>query len=352
MILFLSGAVNPNSWEIAAALCVWTSSLALLFAADTADDSRLLARVGIAAVVLVSMRSLSPLWLALALLLVVGGALRARFLEVVHRRSTIAWAAAVLIATLLSVGWTIQFRVFELGHHPVSSPVGLMSRVEASLLLVPGRLREMVGVFGWLDTNSPELTYALWSAGVGAVVFLGLASAAGRPRAALIGAIALTIAVPIAVEVPGANEYGFAWQGRYTLPLAVGVPILAGLAAAVGETLSTQAALRLTVWLALMLAVAHFCAFWWMLLRYQVGVGHGLNPLPGSWHPPGGSLLILVAYAVGLLSWGVLDAFFRTLLRAPPSPSPQKGGGGRAALQHRGDCEIANIARMGNMLDA
>jgi hypothetical protein len=87
MILFLSGMVNPNSWEITAGLCLWTSSLALLFAEDRAEDSRLLARVGIAAIVLVCMRSLSPLWLALILLLATSAALGGRLTEVVRSRS-------------------------------------------------------------------------------------------------------------------------------------------------------------------------------------------------------------------------------------------------------------------------
>jgi hypothetical protein len=178
----------------------------------------------------------------------------------------------------------------------------------------------MVGVFGWLDTNSPEVTYMLWAAGVGVVVFLGMAGSARLPRAALIGAIVLTIVVPTTAEVPGANTFGFAWQGRYTLPLAVGVPILGALAAAVGGALAPQAAVRLTAWLALLLGVAHFSAFWWMLLRYQVGVGHGLNPVQGSWHPPGGSLLVLFAYAVGLLGWGVLTSTAWRLADSRPKP--------------------------------
>ena len=70
MLYLLPMQVNPNSWEITAGLCLWTSSLALLFAQDRTEDSRLLTRVGIAAIVLVCMRSLSPLWLALTLLLV------------------------------------------------------------------------------------------------------------------------------------------------------------------------------------------------------------------------------------------------------------------------------------------
>jgi uncharacterized membrane protein len=320
MILFLSGVVNPNSWEITAGLCLWTSSLALLFAEDRAEDSRLLARVGIAAIVLVCMRSLSPLWLALILLLVTSAALGGRLTEVMRWRATIAWAAAVAIATLVSVAWTVQVHVLEIGHLPVPAHLQLPDRIETSVLRVPGLAREMVGVFGWLDTSSPEVTYVFWAAGVGALVLLGMAGSAGLARAALVGAIVLTIVVPIATEVPGANTYGFAWQGRYTLPLAVGVPILGALAAAVGGSLAPQAGIRLTASLAVLLSLAHFFAFWWMLLRYQVGAGHSLNPLQGSWHPPGGSLLVLVAYGVGLLSWGVLASIAWRLAGSGPQP--------------------------------
>jgi Predicted membrane protein (DUF2142) len=329
MALFLFGVVNPNSWEIAAALCLWTSSLALLFAEDCVDDSSLLTRIGVAALILVSMRSLSPLWLTLVVLLVALAAVRGRLMEILLQRRAMVWSGAVLGVTLLQVAWTIRNQALDIGHLPAPGHLSLADRLETSILLVPGRLHDMVGVFGWLDTNSPALTYLLWAAGVGAVVLLGLAGAARLPRAALVGVMVLTIAVPIASEVPGANMYGFAWQGRYTLPLAVGVPILAGLAAAVGGTLGPRAAIRLTAWLAILLGVAQFFAFWWMLLRYQVGEGNGLDPRVGSWHPPGGSLLILSLYGLGLLSWGVL-ASMAWRLAAGWSPSPA-GAGLRAA---------------------
>jgi Predicted membrane protein (DUF2142) len=321
MVLFLCGVVNPNSWEITSALCVWTSSLALLLARDHADDSRLLTRIGVAAIVLVCMRSLSPLWLALTLLLVAVAAFRGRVGEVLRWQATTAWVVAVLIVTAVALIWTVQSEALEIGRMAVPGNLSVPDRIETSLLRVPGRAQEMVGLFGWLDTPTPVLTPLLWTAGVGAVVLLGLAGAARLPRAALIAAILLTIVVPIAAEVPAANTFGFAWQGRYTLPLAVGVPILGGAAAGVGATLGPRAALRLTAWLAALLGVAHFAAFWWMLLRYQVGVGRGLNPLEGSWHPPGGSLLILVVYAVGLLGWGVAaSAAWRLAGNSAPEP--------------------------------
>jgi hypothetical protein len=219
---------------------------------------------------------------------------------------------------MASVIWTDQVRVLEIGHLPVAANLQLPDQIETSVLRVPGLAQQMVGVFGWLDTNSPEVTYVLWAAGVGTLVLLGLAGSAGLPRAALVGAIVLTVVVPIAAEVPGANTYGFAWQGRYTLPLAVGVPILGALAAALGGSLARWADIRLTASLAILLGLAQFFAFWWMLLRYQVGAGHSLNPLQGSWHPPGGSLFILIAYGVGLLSWGVLASIAWRLAGSGP----------------------------------
>src|SRR5207253_1643732 len=144
-------------------LCLWTSSLALLFAEDKAEDSRLLARVGIAAIVLVCMRSLSPLWLALILLLATSAAWKGRLTEVVRWGATSAWAAAVVIATAVSIIWTVQVHVLDIGHLPVLAHLQLPARIETSFLRVPGLAREMVGVFGWLDTSSPAVTYVFWA---------------------------------------------------------------------------------------------------------------------------------------------------------------------------------------------
>ena len=90
-------------------------------------------------------------------------------------------------------------------------------------------LRQMVGDFGWLDTRAPGVTFFIWVVAIGGVAALTLAIASSRFVWALLAATAATVVLPVIVEAAGAQEAGFIWQGRYTLPLAVGIPIIAGI---------------------------------------------------------------------------------------------------------------------------
>ena len=95
----------------------------------------------------------------------------------------------------------------------------------------------MVGWFGWLDTPAPVGVHLAWAVALLATVLLGLRAA--RPvRAALVVLLGIgTVAIPVVLELASANTVGFYWQGRYTLPLAVGVPLVAAIAGLYGTHL-------------------------------------------------------------------------------------------------------------------
>jgi Predicted membrane protein (DUF2142) len=126
----------------------------------------------------------------------------------------------------------------------------------------------MVGVLGWLDTVLPPLVHRVW---LTVVAGLCLAAAVTLRWSRLTVLAALVAAVALVPAVVGAWRYddlGLVWQGRYTLPLAAGVPILAGLIAADG-----WAPGRLIPWLgAGALACMHLLAFAFTLRRHVTGV--------------------------------------------------------------------------------
>src|SRR5205823_737204 len=127
-----------------------------------------------------------------------------------------------------SVGWTLGFGALDIGHLPQPTGYTWSHRLGVSVRRMPDLVLEMVGVFGWLDTPSPPFTYLVWGAVVGALALAGLAGSGRRSATLMVGVIAATLLVPMALEALTANRFGFGWQGRYTLPLAIGVPVLAG----------------------------------------------------------------------------------------------------------------------------
>ena len=229
MVLFLAGVVSPSGIETGAALGVWVHGAALATDGDGLVDARVVDRLGIAAAVLVLSRALSPLWLAVIGLVLILLTTRARLVDVLRTRRVQVWGGVVVACLGVQAWW--YFYADPLGHFvgtPVHDSVGAM--VRTSIGKLPQLLHEMVGVFGWLDTRSPSITYYVWVLALGALVGLAITFATARFVRAIIAATVAALALPVVIETLGAGEAGFIWQGRYSLPLAVGVPLLAGIA--------------------------------------------------------------------------------------------------------------------------
>jgi peptidoglycan/LPS O-acetylase OafA/YrhL len=122
-----------------------------------------------------------------------------------------------------------------------------------------------------------------------------------RPRAvAVAGLLAVgVLVVPVALEARSISDVGYFWQGRYTLPLAVGVPLVL----AAGSRASARRpllALLLTV-----LAACHLVGYVVALGRYTVGTGNGLGLVDEQWAPPLPALVLATAFALTLVAGAV-----------------------------------------------
>jgi hypothetical protein len=304
MTLFLSGTVNPNGFETAAALLLWASALPLL-ARPSEASKRLVVRTAVAAGALVLTRPLSPVWLAVIAVLVLLAtpwpALRASLLD---RRLQVG-AAAVVGSGLAAVAWILgadALRVIEASDP--ERPTTLADAVEGSLSYKIEQLPALVGNFGWVDNPVAAASGWFW---LGAVTLLALlAVAAGKIRRTLAIALclALMFVVPVGLEASQAGEIGYVWQGRYSLPLFVGIPLLA--AWALEHRAPTVGRRRLEVLLVLLTLAAHWWALVGALARYTVGEGRGLGLLDPVWDPPLPPLLLVSLYAVALAALGVV----------------------------------------------
>ncbi len=85
---------------------------------------------------------------------------------------------------------------------------------------------EQLGVLGWLDVRLPAALHLGWLGVAAGLLVAGARGAAGAALALLAVAGAVAV-VPALLEAGRINDLGFIWQGRYTLPLAAGVPVLA-----------------------------------------------------------------------------------------------------------------------------
>ena len=305
MVLYLAGAINPSGLEIAAAIGVWVSGLVLI--SEEELDRRVLLRFVIAAAVVAGCRQLGPLMVLLivAALAAVGGMGSIR--RLLSSRQVQLGAAAVGLMAILMVGWVITQRTFTTSNNGVVPPTisdAEMWKTEISRI---GYLfRQAVGWFGWLDSPAPAMTYLAWILAMGTLLIVSLSLSARRIAITIGALIAVIIVLPLLIEVPNFRTSSFAWQGRYNLPLLVGVPLLAahGLARArIPRPARTSPGLLVVLAL---LWCGSVLAFAQTLRRFSVGADGGLifwrDPV---WSPtvPIQLLLVVLGVAVGAWLW-------------------------------------------------
>ena len=146
------------------------------------------------------------------------------------------WAAVVAGCVAAQLSWIVLADGLDLsvpiGFEPTLSNTDLARETVGR---AGGFYLEMLGNLGWLDTTLPGLTYLLLTAALGALVLLAVAVGIRPYVIAMLAAMAITVVIPIVLEAWQYRGYGLYWQGRYTLPIAVGVPLLAVVAAAVRD---------------------------------------------------------------------------------------------------------------------
>lgn len=306
IVAFLAGSVNPNGLEIAAAVAVWSALLAIARWPRCHDGSpprELLVVLVVAGATLALTRTLSPAFLAAIAVLVALWVPTADLRALLRDRSVLVAGGAVIgIAALATVAIVASG---ALGSTP--GRIGVDQHNPARVILgeTDVYLTEMIGVFGWLDTRAPMLTLVIWLALVFGLVALAVAFGSRRSIVALTAVVAATLLIPVVIQYPSAVAQGLPWQGRYTLPVAVGIPLLAVAIVGTGA-LASRLAPRLSVTVAVLTGLGSFAAFAWALRRYATGAGGSLRFWSSPWQPPGGIVVLLAGMALAAIAAVVL----------------------------------------------
>ncbi|GAA4701243.1 DUF2142 domain-containing protein [Phytohabitans rumicis] len=331
MLFHLMGAVNPNALEIAAGTLFFCALIPLADPSTTVHAA-CVRLAGVAGILLVTLRGLGPLWLAIGLVVVLAGAGRGRLRELARHRTVRRWGVAVLVAGAAGVAWTVLFKATA-GAEVATQHVGPLDALKTMVLVYWGAiLIQMVGNLGYLSTALPGFVVFTWAAVVGFLVVgvgvLGSRSAKVRVLALILACLAIpTLAVVTAVDT-----LDFFWQGRYSLPLAVCVPLICAHELAVAGVLTGPAIRRLTRMLVVVLLPAQLIGLLMILVRWQnnmvqVGVDLPLNPLESTgWRPALGPLLPIVLMFVGLtvVGWAYLALVRPAVAAAGESPPAEQ----------------------------
>lgn len=314
---FLFASVNPNGLEISAAICTWASALALLD--DPERSRRLVVRTTLAGSALVLTRGLSPLFLALIgvflLIFTSGDRLRA----LVRRRDAQVGAAILVVATGVAVTTLVQLGSLSGPPLPPLPNHGFRTALGKSLQNTPLRIQQMIGLTGWLDSPTAPLTNFLWYFALGTLLLLALASGTWRNRIALLLLFGATVLVPSVIEASQAARLNYIWQGRYTLPLAVGLPLCAAWAIRLpAAPQERDLAASLQRWLVGGLLLGHVMTFAYSVRRYTVGRDHPFFSMltHPAWNPP---LPVWLCLALFTATIGVVGVpLLRGVVDRPP----------------------------------
>ena len=317
MVFFVSSVVNPNALEISAAVCLWASMIVLVVEGGSGADRRLVTRLGVAGSVLVLSRGLSPLWLALIALTALAAARPDTLRSIARRRDVRLCAGGLAAATALALAWILVAGSLELRGQPYEAESATKT-IRTSLGKTDLTLRQMIGYFGWVDVETPALGRYLWTGALGATVLAALAFGRRRHVAVLAVLLVAVVVLPVVLESTQAEKFGFFWQGRYTLPLAVGVPILAAFAVADRVHLPPAAFGRSASVLLGALALTHVLAYAAAVRRWAVGTSGPVMYLlaDDGWRPPLPAAVLLAGFlatAVLLATWLRLLATADTL---------------------------------------
>lgn len=347
-------SANPSTYAIAGATAMWAALMATDLRARIPASTAWLIASGWASLV-VSRRD-GLVWACLIVFCI--AAFRRVALLDIARRLAVAPLVLVGVATLVTLAWgvtsesrTSQLVVVapillvlaELVRSKASAvppearwwlaAIGAITAVLAWPVLVSTRskgwdtdlvvaiinqtddnLVEAIGRLGWLDAPIPTFAVFLWLLAIGgAVAYALVTNIRGLITAGLLVAVAAVSSWTF--ELLQNNDSGTYWQGRYSLPLLIGLPLLlvsrpgdeAGGASdddGAGTDVIRRLDARLTVWVTATGLVVLNLGAWAAARRW--GVGLDGTYLPWRWDtslqpvPPVVPLVLLAASSLGL----------------------------------------------------
>jgi|GEM_PF-4733096 len=229
MLLFSLAIVAPNGLEMAGGLLWWVGLITLAQARPL--PRAVWPALALAGCLLVTLRSLGPVWLVLATAVT----LLWRRREVVagvrsHARAAVASATAVTVAGAASVAWVALEHVRTLSDPPLAPGTGLAEALRRSAGQVLVMIIQFVAAIPGRNIAPPSVLVVAWMLPFVLLLANVRWRRDARSRRALLVLIAITLLFPIAFQAALFAKLSYFWQSRYLLPLAVGIPLLAALA--------------------------------------------------------------------------------------------------------------------------
>lgn len=300
MVVYVASSLTGSGLEVASGIA-FVAALLRLTRADTCPKW-VWAVIAASGVALALSRASGPIWVLLALVLMVLLRGPRESWQVAHGggRAAIGAGAGVLLAVAVNRIWEAAYGIQHL-------PIGFESMLQAlrnSAYVLRDVTPQFIGRFGYLEFGLSRLTVDAWLAAVALLVIVALLVETWRQRIVLAACVAGAAAVPMVLYIAIFRHTGvFGLQGRHVLAIVVAVPLLAGeLAYRRRDRLPSLAARSLVIVVPLVVAAVQLVAWFTVARRYAIGLDGPVNFLSSpEWSPPLGwaPWFVLTCLAIG-----------------------------------------------------
>lgn len=226
VLLYSTSITAPNGIEMTAAIGLWCTLLGVGESGRPGTDRSLLLLAIPCAMVLGTVRLLGPVFTVA----IVAVCLLARWGSVgtvLRRHRAVIVAAVVLTGLAVAAGlaWSLTANLLETEQAPNAAVAGLQPQFLLLWVL------QAVAAFPLRDEPAPAAVYALYLLVTVSFVVTALRRSIHRPEGWALALVSLlSLFGPVLPTLLTVRASGVIWQGRYGLPLAVGVFLIAGLA--------------------------------------------------------------------------------------------------------------------------
>lgn len=318
-----SAVINPFAYEIAAAALFWTSAFLLSDSRHPNRESKQLwgALVG-SALFFSCIRPAAFVWLTMITFFViisVPGNVNRQFNFQDKRIRLIAGIAFNAIVISLALSYRTQTDLVVDPTNAITPMVGAGGDIFTNMSLSYQRLgiffRQLFGFFGWTSFYPPVAVPLFFLTAITiSIVIMRIST--WRLRSGLAALMGFVYLGPVVLEGARASSLGFFYQGRYMLPVAIGIPIFIWLRGEEREP--NRYTLLLTRTIIGLSAGSSIFAANYVARRFVSGTdGRVLWFLDVNWSPPGGPYVLLGLLVFSMIGACLMVASVVTVNEAP-----------------------------------
>lgn len=222
ILLYSSTVAAPNGATYAAGVLLWVSLLSL--AEQPVPRPGTWLGIGVGAAAIMVTHSTGVLFVPLVLLCAAPLLWRRRsVLWDEHRRPLLCAAGSILIVGLGCVAWILTAGTND--PRTTDASLGTMPIKTAVIGPVLWFLQS-IATLAFRNEPAPIAAYVLGATAVASAILLGFRRAEPQRRLSMLLILGFSIVVPITLTWLAYSSQGAAWQGRYSLPLTVGLVLL------------------------------------------------------------------------------------------------------------------------------